>query len=471
MKQKTLSSLAAGLLAVAMTLPLPASAAGAKLSDVPQNAWYTAAVEYCWEKGMMEAADGLEFLPEAPLTRAMVAAALYQIYDRPQVSLEREEFESGTEEDGAPDQQDQALTSPFSDVDLDDPDADAILWAWQEGLVTGYDDGRFVPDDEVTREQLAVILWHTLGEPLSQVAAPFADRRSIASWSIDAVEWAWSVGLISGKPGNLFDPAGTATRAQGAVILMNYDQSFIHVPETEPGPVPANGYDSGKFVVKNGFLTYTGDAPSYIGVDVSSHQKQIDWTQVAGAGVDFAMIRAGYRGYTVGSINKDAYFDYNIQNALKNGLEVGVYFFSQATTEEEAREEALQLLAWIEGYDITYPVVFDWEEVSDSDSRTKDTDGETVTKCAKVFCDIIQEAGYIPMTYGSPSKIYAGGLDLAQLQDWPFWLAHYTTGWVPTSFRYHYHMWQYSSSGTVPGIPVKVDLNLCLTDWSDWGEG
>ena len=88
----------------------------------------------------------------------------------------------------------------------------------------------------------------------------------------------------------------------------------------------------------------------------------------------------------------------------------------------------------------------------------------------EVFCDIIEEAGYIPMTYGSPSKIYAGGLDLAQLQDWPFWLAHYTTGWVPTSFRYHYHMWQYSSSGTVPGIPVKVDLNLCLTDWSDWGK-
>ena len=470
MKHKTLRSLAAGLLAVAMTLPLPASAAGTKLSDVPENSWYTAAVEYCWEKGMMEATDALEFLPEAPLTRAMVAAALYQIYDRPQVSLEQEEFESGTEEDEDLDQQDQALTSPFSDVDLDDPDANAILWAWKEGLVTGYDDGRFGPDDKVTREQLAVILWHTLGEPLSQVAAPFADRKSIASWSIDAVEWAWSVGLISGKPGNLFDPTGTATRAQGAVILMNYDLSFIHVPETEPGPIPSNDYDSGRFVVKNGFLTYTGDAPSYIGVDVSSHQKQIDWTQVAGAGVDFAMIRAGYRGYTVGSINKDAYFDYNIQNALRNGLEVGVYFFSQATTEEEAREEALQLLEWIEGYDITYPVVFDWEEVSDSDSRTKDTDGETVTKCAKVFCDIIEEAGYIPMTYGSPSKIYAGGLDLAQLQDWPFWLAHYTTGWVPTSFRYHYHMWQYSSSGTVPGIPVKVDLNLCLTDWSDWGK-
>lgn len=81
---------------------------------------------------------------------------------------------------------------------------------------------------------------------------------------------------------------------------MNYDLSFIHVPETEPGPIPSNDYDSGRFVVKNGFLTYTGDAPSYIGVDVSSHQKQIDWTQVAGAGVDFAHDPGGLPGLYCG---------------------------------------------------------------------------------------------------------------------------------------------------------------------------
>ena len=73
------------------------------------------------------------------------------------------------------------------------------------------------------------------------------------------------------------------------------------------------------------------------------------------------------------------------------------------------------------------------------------------------------------MTYGSPTKIYAGGIDLTQLQDYPFWLAHYTTDWVPTSFRYHYHMWQYSSDGSVPGIEGRVDLDLCLTDFSFWG--
>ena len=458
-------SLTAGLLALAMALSLPA--AGAALTDVSGDMWYAKAVNYCYENGLMEAGPDGSFSPDTPMTRAMVAQALYALNDRPTVDLTPEEHESGAagqEETEAPAE----VESPFSDVALDDPCADAILWSWQEGLFTGYDDGRFGPDEPVTREQFSVILWHTLGEPLAQIGAPFADKAEIAGWSIDAVEWAWYVGLISGKPGNLFDPRGTTTRAQAAAILMNYDLTFLHPETSEPGDVPPNTYDSDAFVTQNGFLTYRGDAPSYVGIDVSSHQKQIDWAQVAAAGVDFAMIRVGYRGYTVGSINQDAYFQYNIENALKNGLEVGVYFFSQAMTEEEALEEARQTLEWIRGYDITYPVVFDWEEVSDEDSRTKDADGKTVTECAQAFCQAVEDAGYIAMTYGSPSKIYAGGLDLAQLQDYPFWLAHYTTGWVPTSFRYHYHMWQYSSTGSVPGIQGNVDLDLCLTDFSQW---
>ena len=130
----------------------------------------------------------------------------------------------------------------------------------------------------------------------------------------------------------------------------------------------------------------------------------------------------------------------------------------------EAAEEARQVLEWIEGYDITYPVVFDWERMKTSSSRTKDTTGETITACAQVFCDIIQDAGYTAMVYCNTSD---AGTDfyLSQLQDYPFWLAHYTPDWTPTTFPYHYDMWQYSSSGSVDGIPGRVDLNLCLTDW------
>ncbi len=181
------------------------------------------------------------------------------------------------------------------------------------------------------------------------------------------------------------------------------------------------------------------------------------------------MIRAGYRGYGTGSLNKDAYFEYNIQNALANGLDVGVYFFSQAINIQEAEEEAYMLLELIQGYDVTYPVVFDWEVPNGNNVRTEGTDGDTITACAQAFCKVIEDAGYIPMTYGSPKKIYNGRLKLEELADYPaFWLAHYTKNTAPTSFRYHYDMWQYSSTGRVDGIEGNVDLDICLTDWSQW---
>lgn len=467
-----LRALIAGAAAFCTLLTVPSAlAAQLPFTDVSDQAWYADAVEYCWDREILDGVSSTEFDPEGLVTRAVLAEALYRLNDRPVVTLDEEDFDSGSQEldEGEAAQEPEY---PFSDVDPDDPFADAILWAWQEGFISGYDDGTFGPDDPITREQMAVIFWQTQGRKLSQLAAPFTDLKEVSDWAINAVEWVWYVGLMSGKDNNLFDYAGYTTRAEGAAILRAYDQAFLHVPE-EPGEssgeLPANRYDSDAFVVEDGFLTYQGDAPSYVGIDVSSHQGLIDWAQVAGAGVDFAMIRAGYRGYYNPTLNQDVYFEYNMENALANGLEVGVYFFSQAVTVEEAREEAYQLLEWIEDYDITYPVVFDWESVDDEYSRTRDTDGETVTECALAFCQIIEEAGYLPMTYGSPTKIYAGGIDLTQLQDYPFWLAHYTTDWVPTSFRYHYHMWQYSSDGSVPGIEGRVDLDLCLTDFSSWG--
>lgn len=478
MKQNTLfKRIAAGALALSLVLAVTPPAGAEELTDVSSSAWYAEAVNYCCQRDLLLAGEDGSFSPEGELTRAMVAHALYQLADQPEVDLTPEEFDSGEDTAGQSKDKKQDKeeppepVSPFTDVPLDAPDADAIFWAWQEGFVDGYDDGRFGPDDLVTREQLSVILWRSMGSPLPQVSARFEDRPVIARWAINGVEWAHEQGLISGKPGNLFDPQGTATRAEGAVILMNYDLAFIHPPESpEPGPLQPNTYDSSKFSVRNGFLTYQGEAPSYVGVDVSSHQKEIDWARVAAAGVDFAMIRVGYRGYSVGSINKDAYFEDNIRGALDNGLEVGVYFFSQAMTPEEAQEEALQTLEWISGYDITYPVVFDWEQVDSDSSRTRDADGKTTTECAQVFCNLVEEAGYTAMTYGSPSKIYAGGLQLEELTQYPFWLAHYTKDWNPSSFRYHYHMWQYSSSGSVDGIEGRVDLDLCLTDWKTWKE-
>lgn len=445
-----LRALAAGALTLTMTLS--ASAAGLPYADVSADAWYAGYITYCQSRGMIDGVSGDAFAPEQPMTRAVLAEALYRLAGSPPAIAEEGE----------------ELVLPFADVPEDSPCADAILWAWQKGVMSGYG-AAFGPEDPITREQIAAIFWQAQGQPEVSEPTLYADQEQISSWAVTPVAWANELGLMTGKAGNCFDPAGTTTRAEGTVILKAYDRTFLRPVLPEPEPVPANTYDSALFVPdENGFLTYQGDAPSHIGVDVSSHQQTVDWAQVAGAGVEFAMIRAGYRGYYNPVIKQDTCYDYNMKNALDNGLEVGVYFFSQAINVQEAREEAYQLLEWMEGYDITYPVVFDWEEQFASGSRTKGLDGETVAACALAFCEVIREAGYIPMTYGSPLKVNEGQLDLSYLQDYPFWLAHYTKEQQPTTFPYHFQMWQYSSTGVVPGIEGRVDLNLSLSDWAEW---
>jgi GH25 family lysozyme M1 (1,4-beta-N-acetylmuramidase) len=222
----------------------------------------------------------------------------------------------------------------------------------------------------------------------------------------------------------------------------------------------ANSYDGSLFQVSSstGYMTYAGGYYA-VGIDVSAHQKDIDWAQVAASGVEFVIIRVGYRGYTKGTVNLDNYFEKNIKGALSAGLEVGVYFFSQAINVDEAIEEAEYTLAQIRPYNLTYPVVFDWEMPA-STARTKNVDDETIVACAAAFCETVKAAGYTPAFYGSKSKVQS--LDMGYLADYPFWLAHYTSKMVASSCRYHYDIWQYTSSGSVPGITGNVDMDISL---------
>lgn len=198
--------------------------------------------------------------------------------------------------------------------------------------------------------------------------------------------------------------------------------------------------------------------PLYWGIDVSEHQLEIDWKAVSLTGLDFAMIRVGYRGYTYGDIYEDEYFQANIQGATENGIKVGLYFFSQATTEEEAREEANYVLEAIGDYRIDYPIVYDWEYMSGDNSRTADVGYEQVTACARAFCQVIREAGYYPMIYFSQSAALLH-FDLMELEEFDFWLADYSDApW----FVYDYQMWQYTASGQLDGITTQVDKNYCF---------
>lgn len=214
----------------------------------------------------------------------------------------------------------------------------------------------------------------------------------------------------------------------------------------------------------NGRMVYSdSNVVSYTGIDVSSHQGEIDWQAVRNDGITFAFIRAAYRGYgTDGKICEDERFKANIQGALDAGLQVGVYFFSQAISEQEALEEAEFILSLVKDYRLSYPIVFDWERYSIESSRTYTTDSETITACAKVFCDRIAHAGYRPMIYLNCEFGYYE-YDLEVLSDYDCWLAQYND--KPT-YYYHYTIWQYTKSGTVAGINGTVDMNISLYDYA-----
>ena len=235
------------------------------------------------------------------------------------------------------------------------------------------------------------------------------------------------------------------------------EQTPVEPVDLEP-TVPENSYDPAGFYEEGGFKRYKSeDTLASVGVDVSSHQQEIDWELVAANGVEFAMIRVGYRGYTEGEIQSDDYFVQNIEGARAAGLDVGVYFFSQALDEQEAIDEANYVLEQIKDSPLSYPVIFDWEDI-EADARTDGMDSVQLTKNAIAFCDTIEQAGYRAGVYFNQRFGYEE-FDLESLQDYVFWLAEYND---TPSFSFHFQIWQYCNDGRVDGIKTDVDLNLAF---------
>ena len=219
--------------------------------------------------------------------------------------------------------------------------------------------------------------------------------------------------------------------------------------------VPKNEYDKDLFVRDDGFLRYDG-ANSLVGIDVSSHQGQIDWHAVKNAGVDFAIIRAAYRGYTNGGLSEDECFKANLKGAKDAGLLVGVYLFSQAISEAEAAEEAAFALNLLDETELDLPVYFDWEYIDSDGARTGEMGSSQVTSFALRFCEDVEKAGYKAGVYFNKSMGYTV-LNLSKVKDYEFWLAEYAD--VP-AFYFRFETWQYTDKGTVPGIGGIVDLNI-----------
>lgn len=242
-------------------------------------------------------------------------------------------------------------------------------------------------------------------------------------------------------------------------LILTFGNFTANTP-SETDPVPSlpeeNPYSASDFEYENGYLRCTA-ADARLGIDVSEHQQTVDWEQVKDAGIDFVMLRVGYRGYTEGKRFRDSRFLQHLAGAREAGLDVGVYFFSQAITPEEARKEAEFLLVILKDDPAEMGIAFDWEFVS-ADARTGNVDGRTMTDCAIAFCETIAQAGHKPMVYFNQHQAleqYA----LEELTAYDFWLAMYTD---EMTFPYRVDMWQYTEEGTVPGVDGPVDINLYL---------
>ncbi len=189
------------------------------------------------------------------------------------------------------------------------------------------------------------------------------------------------------------------------------------------------------------------------GIDVSKWQKDIDWEAAAADGVEFAIIRCGYRGSSSGSLVEDPYFKKNIDGARAAGIQTGVYFFTQAITEVEAVEEASMTVSLLDGMKLDLPVFIDTEG---SGGRADALDKETRTAVCKAFCETVRSAGYAPGIYASRSWFDKKLID-DEFDNVTRWLAEYRKTPLYTG---DFGLWQYTSKGTINGIGTRVDLDM-----------
>lgn len=258
------------------------------------------------------------------------------------------------------------------------------------------------------------------------------------------------------------DPDALPNRHMEAEIAVP-EETFLEptISETEPEnptiPPERNPYDRYDFQYDRHNYLRLQNVTSYAGVDVSAYQGKIDWQKVKASGIDFAIIRLGYRGYESGKLVEDKYARENLKNAKAAGLRVGAYFFSQALTLAETEGEMSFMLEILGDTELDMPIVLDWE-IPASNARTANMDGQTLTEIQKYFCLSMEQKGYQPMIYFNwhQSEHY---YTLSELEDYPFWLALYQDR---MTYPWRVEMWQWTSTGKVPGIDADVDINVYM---------
>lgn len=200
-----------------------------------------------------------------------------------------------------------------------------------------------------------------------------------------------------------------------------------------------------------------------VGIDVSKHNGNINWSKVKAAGIDYAIIRVAYRGYKSGVLNSDIKFEDNIRGATAAGVDVGLYVYSQAVNISEALEEASAAVKYAKQYKITYPIYFDTEySTGERGGRADKISKSLRTDLAVAFCEAVKNAGYKAGVYASKS-FFSDELQFSRISSYQIWVAHYTS--KTTDFKYNYQMWQYTSKGKIDGIQNNTDINISLYDY------
>ncbi len=363
---------------------------------------------------------------------------------------------------------------------------DGQISDWAKGYIyamtdAGYlqgDGGCFLPLDSLTRAEAVTVLHNMIttyidkpGEYNYRPYVGLADFVIIASPDVTILNYDIGGSILLTEE---VDPAtirlktcrhyGNVYRYE-AGTLVRYLKASSYIVAIDDS-LPVSSYDADLFQKDTrGVMQYADpDRPYYMGVDISSWQGDVDWWALRQEGVYFAFIRAGYRGYETGKIQMDPNFHKNVQGALSAGIKVGVYFFSQALNAWEATEEARFVLDLIKPYNITFPVVYDWETINASTARTNNITTEDLCEAANAFCKKVRSAGYTPMMYSNKnvSLLY---YDLGKVSDYDFWYAEYADA---PSFYYDFQIWQYTDSTRLPSLPgMNLDLNISFVDYAN----
>lgn len=298
-------------------------------------------------------------------------------------------------------------------------------------------------------------------------------RKSSVGIALIIMLTCFLIGLVAGMLIIHFSGDKGKEQAENLKMTISNERKVVnvYVPKRERvfGQIPKSSYITENFKIEDGYMTYydeTGNKVSHLGIDLSYHNGIVDWDKLAESGVEFVMLRCGYRGYTEGGLVKDEKFEEYAAEANRVGINLGVYFFTQSISVEEAVEEAKFTIDLIKDYDISYPVALDTEAISDKNARTNaaEISDELRSEMAIAFCEKIKEAGYYPMIYSSENWMRRD-MNLEMLSEYDFWAAQYLE---ENDFLYDFTMWQYTDEGFVPGIDEAIDLDISMIDYAEF---